>query len=90
VLNPLSIHSLSRRRLLRDGALVVGGATLIGGTMIALPASAKMAQKGVSYQETPKGAARCDNCKFWQPTAACKVVDGVISPSGWCTLYAAK
>ena len=31
-----------------------------------------------------------DEMKFWQPPAACKVVEGVISPAGWCTLYAAK
>jgi hypothetical protein len=81
---------VSRRRVLRDGAFFAGGAVFAGGVFLAAPASAKVSQKGVSYQATPKGAARCDNCKFWQPPAACKVVEGVISPAGWCTLYAVK
>lgn len=80
---------LSRRRVLRNGALVAGGAAFAAGVFSAAPAfAAKTSQKGVSYQATPKGAARCDNCKFWQPPASCKVVEGVISPAGWCTLYA--
>lgn len=88
-LSPRSIQ-LSRRRLLERGALFVGGSVVAGGALIAAPASAKISQKGVSYQPTPKGAARCDKCKFWKSPAACTQVDGVISPAGWCTLYATK
>jgi hypothetical protein len=44
----------------------------------------------VKYQPTPKGDQRCDNCVFWQPPASCKIVDGTIAPSGWCTLYKKK
>ena len=82
--------AVSRRRLLRDGAFFAGGAVVAGGILIAAPASAKTSQKGVAYQATPKGAARCDKCSFWQPPASCKVVAGTISPSGWCNLYAPK
>ena len=81
---------LSRRHVLRDAAFFAGGAVVAGGVFLAAPASAKVSQKGVSYQATPKGAARCDGCKFWQPSAACKVVEGTISAAGWCTLYAVK
>ena len=90
--NPRAGRSIviSRRGLLRRGAFFAGGAVVAGGILVAAPASAKVSQKGVSYQATPKGAARCDNCKFWKPPAACTLVDGVISPAGWCTLYAKK
>jgi len=90
--NPLSGHSItiSRRGLLRHGALFAGGAVVAGGILVAAPASAKISQKGVSYQGAPKGADRCDKCKLWQAPAACKSVDGVISPAGWCTLYTPK
>ena len=88
--HPQPKHPLSRRRLLGDGAFLAGGVIVAGGILIAAPAAAKISQKGVSYQATPKGAARCDKCKFWQPSAACKVVDGVINAAGWCTLYATK
>ena len=81
---------VSRRHVLRDAAFFAGGAVVAGGVFLAAPASAKVSQKGVSYQATPKGAARCDKCKFWQPPAACKVVEGAISAAGWCSLYAVK
>ncbi len=50
----------------------------------------KLSQQATSYQPTPKGKLRCDNCTKWQPPNACSVVSGVISPAGWCNLYAAK
>lgn len=90
--SPLSAHAtaLSRRAILTHGTLLAGGAALAGGVLLASQASAKVSQKGVSYQPTPKGADRCDKCKFWKPPAACTLVDGVISPAGWCTLYVKK
>ena len=81
---------ISRRGVLGHGAFLAGGAAVAGGILVATSATAKISQKGVSYQATPKGAARCDKCKFWKPPAACTLVDGVISPAGWCTLYATK
>ena len=38
------------------------------------------------------GAARtlCDGCVNFQPPKACKFVQGDISPSGWCQLFAPK
>ena len=81
---------LSRRRLFTQCAVLAGGAALTGGLLLAAPAVAKISQKGVSYQDKPKGPERCDKCKFWQPPAACKTVAGVISPAGWCTLFATK
>ena len=56
------------------------------------PASAqgKVAQTSVAYQEKPKGAQRCDGCSLFQPPNTCKVVDGQVSPQGWCSLFTAK
>ncbi|HEY5105258.1 MAG TPA: hypothetical protein VII73_00655 [Caulobacteraceae bacterium] len=81
---------VTRRRLFRDGVVLAGGAVIAGGVLAAGPASAKASQKGVAYQTMPKGAQRCDKCSFWQAPASCKVVAGVISPAGWCNLYAPK
>jgi hypothetical protein len=44
----------------------------------------------VMYQTTPKGDQRCDNCLHWQPPNACAIVAGVISPAGWCAVWAKK
>jgi hypothetical protein len=81
----------SRRDVLLKGVMIAGGAVVAG--VGALPASAaikKMSQSAANYQTTPKGAARCDSCALFQKPASCQTVAGVISPSGWCVLYAAK
>jgi hypothetical protein len=80
---------LSRRTLLHL-ALAGGGVLIAGSVPTAATAGSKIAQKAVKYQPTPKGKAQCDNCRQWQAPAACKLVDGVISPSGWCSIYAPK
>jgi hypothetical protein len=86
-----NILEFSRRRILRRAAIIAGGGAVLS-TGLAIPAAAatKMAQKAVGYQDTPMGKSRCDNCVQWQPPAACKLVDGAISPSGWCHIYAPK
>lgn len=56
----------------------------------------KVSQKAAQYQDTPKNGQKCDLCKFFiagsSPTArgACQVVEGSISPNGWCLLFSAK
>ena len=84
--------NLSRRRLISGAGLIAAGGTLLGAGLGAEPAAAqsKVAQKLVSYQDAPKGAARCDKCTQWQPPASCKVVQGAIKPTGWCSLFAPK
>lgn len=81
---------VSRRDFLFVAA--IGSGALAGATLIGTPAAAanKIPQKAVSYQSTPKGEQRCDNCALWEPPSSCKLVDGTISPSGWCTLYKKK
>lgn len=78
---------MSRRGLMQT--IIVGGAT-IATAGLAQAAPLKVKPTTVSYQPTPKGRARCDNCAKWLPPNACKTVDGVISPSGWCNVYAPK
>lgn len=84
--------NLSRRGLLRGATLVAAGGALLGTTLTAGAAAAanKLAQRTVNYQDKPRGRAQCDNCAQWQPPAACKLVDGAISPAGWCSVYAPK
>ncbi len=80
-----------RRGLLAKSVLIAGGA--LAAASGAFPTSAavkKMSQSAADYQPTPKGAARCDACALFQKPAACQAVAGVISPQGWCVLFAAK
>jgi len=79
---------LSRRSLLRNVGFAAGGVAILGTTVTANRAEAKPTQKLVGYQDTPKGEQRCDNCSQFQAPSSCKVVEGDVSPSGWCKVYA--
>ena len=87
---PVETGRVSRRDFLF--AASVGGGALLGASLIASPAAAsnKMSPKAMSYRPTPNGNQRCDNCANWQPPGSCKLVEGPITPSGWCILYNPK
>jgi hypothetical protein len=80
---------LSRRVVLRHTALALGVAAT-GAVATRAVAQQKISQADAKYQPQPKGQQRCDNCVNFQAPNACKFVQGDISPSGWCQLYAAK
>jgi High potential iron-sulfur protein len=83
-----SSGKLSRRTVIvRSVACAAGAASLLGPVT---EASAKMAQKIAEYQETPKGDQQCSNCSLFQEPNACTLVDGEISPSGWCKFWVKK
>jgi hypothetical protein len=83
----------SRRALLRGVVTATSGiavlATAIGETRTA-EAQAKMTQQVVAYQPSPKNGEACSTCTQFEPPNACKIVEGVISPAGWCKLYVKK
>jgi anaerobic selenocysteine-containing dehydrogenase len=82
-------QGLSRRQLLTIAAGAAGAlAAAIGASTSAQ--AAKVAQKVVKYQDTPKGEQRCDNCALFEAPSSCKTVDGTIAPQGWCMVYAKK
>ena len=82
----------SRRGLFHHAAAAAGAGALIGVGLAAGPALAanKLSLKAAGYQDTPKGKLECDNCVQWQAPSSCKIVDGVIAPTGWCKVYVAK
>ena len=86
-------NEISRRQALTIAAGAAGasitGATAVVGTSAAAQA-AKVSQKIVKYQDTPKGDQRCEGCANFQPPNACKFVEGHISPNGWCQLFVKK
>jgi hypothetical protein len=77
---------ISRRVVLASAAFSLGATAA---TTVLSPAAAqeKMSQADAKYQGTPKDNQRCDGCMLFQPPNACKVVQGEISPSGWCQLF---
>ncbi len=62
----------------------------------AAPAQAKGSQAQFKYQSKPNGSKKCSNCTFYIPgksataNGTCKIVDGTISPNGYCIAYSAK
>ena len=88
-MNTSGSECLSRRAALRHTVLALG-AVASGVSATRASAQQKIAQADAKYQPQPKGQQRCDNCVNFQAPNACKFVQGDISPSGWCQLYAAK
>jgi hypothetical protein len=76
---------ISRRMALTGTVLALGAAAAARAA-----ARQKISQADAKYQSTAKGDQRCDGCISFQPPNACKFVEGDISPSGWCELFASK
>jgi hypothetical protein len=83
-------QGISRRQVLTiaAGASVTSAAVVIGTSTPAQ--AAKVSQKIVKYQDTPKGEQRCENCVQFEAPSTCKTVDGTVAAQGWCMVYAKK
>jgi hypothetical protein len=81
-------HPISRRIvLLRSAGCAAGAAASL------LPlkhAAAKMSQASVAYQDSPKGDQQCSNCSLFQEPNGCTIIDGNVSPEGWCKFWVKK
>jgi hypothetical protein len=88
---PSKPKCLSRRVFFQRVATYGVAAAIVQGLGFNLAsAQTKVPQNSVSYQAKPKGAQRCDGCTNFQPPSACKMVEGEISPQGWCSLFTKK
>jgi len=86
-------QAISRRQVLTiaagvAGASVTGAAAVVGTSTPAR--AAKVSQKIVKYQDTPKGGQSCESCVQFEAPSTCKTVDGTVSAQGWCMVYAKK
>ncbi len=91
------IFDVSRRAMLKQGVVVAVGAVAVSALSGIQPAQAAKASQAVAmYQDKPHADQRCDRCIHFIPGATatadgtCQVVDGSISPQGWCVLFAPK
>ena len=85
----VELRARSRRIWLRAAVAVTGTtlASLVGQRARAQQKASKQAMK---YQDKPNGDKQCSNCLHFQPPAACAVVDGTISPNGYCIAWVKK
>jgi hypothetical protein len=85
----------TRRRILRAGLVVAGGAVTAGRAQAAenvpaenqareQPAGAKLTLAAVHYQPTPHDWEKCLYCSFFKAPSTCGIVAGTVSKNGWC------
>jgi hypothetical protein len=79
-------NGVSRRRLI---AAAAGATSAMAFAQIPhAGALEKMTQRQAQYQDTPKDIMMCATCTLYEPPKSCKVVEGDVSPSGWCKAFA--
>ena len=86
------MSNVTRRVILLRAAGLLAGAALAGGTQ----AQAKLSKVAAKYQTKPNAGKDCDDCiqfvpgKTGKAPGTCKIVEGPISPNGWCIAFAEK
>jgi hypothetical protein len=87
----------SRRAALSLTGAVAGAAALAVSIRPAL-ADPNLSKAAVGYQDVPSNGKVCAQCVYFAfapatgtaPASHCKLVAGLISPSGWCEIWAPK
>ncbi|GKS68904.1 hypothetical protein W03_09080 [Nitrosomonas sp. PY1] len=65
-------------------------------SLVAQAQTGKPSKELMGYVDKPKGDEQCSNCRQFIPgktpeaDGECVVVDGSISPHGWCNAYSKK
>jgi hypothetical protein len=77
----------SKRRFLRLTFLAAGGVLTLSRRAWAADGE-KMSKQKAEYQDTAKDIQMCATCTLYVAPRSCKVVEGDISPNGWCRVYA--
>lgn len=84
-----NVLAQSRRDVCRflSAFAVTGTATLLA---TAARAQSKTDKKTAKYQDHPNNGQSCSQCNFFRPPKSCQLVEGDISPAGWCSFFAKK
>lgn len=86
-----SIGAQTRRTFI--GSVVVLPALAALFSAAASADTSKSSQAAMQYQSSPKDGKHCSGCNFFIPgdsataNGTCKIVDGTISPTGYCIAY---
>lgn len=74
-----------------DRRACLGHAFTVAAAALAWPAAGRAQQKmpkaTAQYQDEPRGDERCAGCRYFIEGGSCRLVQGEISPDGWCTLF---
>lgn len=91
--------NISRRHLFQTTAILVGTVASTAFVPIAFAqvsqsdqtsGGSQVSKQAAQYQEQPNGQQRCSLCANFQAPSACLVVNGAVTPNGWCKLFKAK
>jgi len=78
---------IDRRELWRRG--VIGTVAAVAGLKTGVArAQGKATKKQAGYIPHGKVAQSCSTCGYFTEPKDCVLVQGPVSPSGWCTYYA--
>jgi hypothetical protein len=86
----------TRGAFVRNAIILPAFAGLLAGTAGVASAQAKGAKSTYKYQDEPKDGKQCSQCTFFlqgkteTDAGTCKIVDGTISPKGWCIAWSSK
>ena len=90
-----SEHERSTRGTFLHGMIALPA--LAGLLTAAASADASKASKAaMHYQDSPNGKSQCSGCKYFvagdsaTANGSCQIVDGSISPNGYCMAFTAK
>jgi hypothetical protein len=79
---------ISRRRAVKIAGMI--GIAAAGTGLSGLARAEQVTQKVAKYRAAPNGIQRCEICLQFKPPNRCNLVDGEISPKGWCQYFAAR
>ncbi|MDA8364731.1 MAG: high-potential iron-sulfur protein [Gammaproteobacteria bacterium] len=87
-------NKTSRRMALESVGMIIAAAAI---ATVVVPKMAHMISKArVRYQDHPRGDEYCADCVNFIPgptpaaKGTCMIVEGAISPRGWCTAFASR
>jgi hypothetical protein len=82
---------LSRRAAVKALGAAVATSCCLAGTARAQgykpQEQTKLTKAAAHYQDQPKGTELCAGCPYFIQPSSCVVVEGEISPGGWCPIY---
>ena len=77
--------ALGRRKAIEIG--LAGIALLFARECSDAASGGKMTREEADYQDSPRDIRMCATCSLFEPPKSCKVVEGDVSPIGWCKVY---
>jgi hypothetical protein len=84
----LEKRRVSRRAFLTGVATGACGFALIAGAQTKpQPGLRKRTREEVRYQNEPYLGRTCSRCVLYQGEGVCVILDGAVSPNGWCSQW---